>query len=123
VDVLVAPVHEVLDVLNDLQHGATFIESLGRHPRSIAVVNTIVPPLEDRARPLLELIVRLLAGLVLLPGRRGQVGRLRNAEEPNARIRPGDPTIEEIAEAPVTLSEELVEERLDDGSVWKRTCS
>ncbi len=95
---LVAPVHEVLDVLDDLQHRAALVQWLRRHPRPIAVVDAVVPPLKDRLESVLELIDRGLPRLVLVAVVHRQVVGPRNTEKPNLRIRPRHPGVEEIPE-------------------------
>ena len=80
VDVLVAPMHEVVDVLDNLQHGAALVQRLGRHPGAVAVVDAVVSPLKDGAKPLFELVDRGLSRRVLIVRRLRQVVRLRDAE-------------------------------------------
>src|SRR5437899_5023699 len=66
VDMLVASLHEVFDVVDDFQHGAAFVERLGRHSRPIAIVNTVVPSLKDRLKSFLKQIVRGDSRLMLV---------------------------------------------------------
>jgi hypothetical protein len=65
-DVLVTSLNEILDVLNHLEHRATFVKRLRRYLWPIAVVNAIVPPLEDRTKPFLESLVRRLPRLLFI---------------------------------------------------------
>ena len=64
---VVAPVHEIFDVLDDLQNGSAFVQRLRRHPRTVAVVDAIVSPLKDCFEAVLELIDRYALALCFSP--------------------------------------------------------
>jgi hypothetical protein len=86
VDVLVASEHKEFDVFDDLQHGASSIERLGGHSRSIAVMDAVVTPLEDRPESVLELIICFDSCLMLFGIAHGKVFQPQNAEESDLRI-------------------------------------
>ncbi len=112
VDVLVAAVYQKLNVLDDFQNSASPFERLRRHPWPVAVMDAVVSPLKDRAKSLLELVNRGFLRRALVWIGHHQIVRVRDAEEPYLRIRPGHPGVKLIAKKLMPLAEELVEQCL-----------
>src|SRR5438874_281796 len=82
VNVLVAAVDQELDILDDVQDSAAEFQRLRCHPRTVAVVDAVVPPLKDGRVMSLKMHVRPLAGIRPARCVQSQVGRPGNAEDP-----------------------------------------
>lgn len=102
IDVLVAASHEVIDVLDDLQHSPALVQDLGGNARLITIVDAVVPSLKDRPEPFLELVDRSFPRIVLVARIHGHIVGARYAEQPDLGIRPRNACVEEIADEFVT---------------------
>jgi hypothetical protein len=116
-DVFVAAVHQKRDGLDSFQDGGGQLQGLRSHLRAIAVVNAVVPSLEDCSEKVLKVHARSLAGIRFARRIESRVGRLGDSEQPLSRVRPADPRVEEVAEELAAIAEELVEADLSQMNV------
>lgn len=98
VNMLVAAIHQKLNVLNHLYNGSAFVERLRRHPRAVAVVDAVVTPLEYRAESFLKLVDRGFPRFMLVGVGHRHVVCPRDAEEADFCVWPGHPGVERVTE-------------------------
>src|SRR5262249_53255426 len=112
VDMLVATADKEVNVFQDAEYDIGAAERLGLHPRAVAVVDAVMPALEDLPKPVFQ---AGLGGGDCLASQRGwesiEAGDGDSDDAPMA-IGMNDPGREQVAEELLAVAEELVEERL-----------
>src|SRR5881409_2382010 len=110
----VASMNQELSVLNHLDDRPTKWQRLRGNSRTVAIVNAVVTALEKIAVTIFHLLQGVLNRLVplIFCGERIE-GNTGDPEETFLGVRVNDPVGYPVPEEPVSITEKLVEERLD----------
>ena len=115
VDVFVAAVNEELGVLNDLEDCPTQRQRLRGNLGTVAIVNAVVPTLEEFAVALFRLLLGILDCLASLVACKHVEGAAGDTEDSLFGVGKNDPVGHPVPEESVPFGEKLVEERLNRG--------
>ena len=83
IDVLLATVHQKLDILDHFQHGAILVERLGPYPWAITIVDAVVSSLENCPESVFQPIASFVSRLVLVRVGQRRVVHPRDTDEPD----------------------------------------